>query len=361
MRCRTRGGITNVLKTKVVAAGLALLSTAAAAMDGELKGFGDWQAGCDNIKNCAALSLPREDESSIAYLRLERAAGPDASVKLLLRVLGDWKTLSTPLKLKLDDMDFPVTAQAEQSDTDSGTVSLTLQPAEIAAFLEASRKATKLTITAPEMTAEISLSGSVAAMLWIDEQQGRLDTTSALIRKGKGTNVPAAVAVPVITAKKASGGLSDEEKKSFTAALRQEILKPGSDICDDDEELAAMDDAWLLDGDRRLVGLACSRGAYNVTTGFWTVEGGKASTAKPVAFPEGTGDDTENMLVNAGFDSATGRLEFFSRGRGIGDCGVFGGFAWTGTEFVLTGLSMMGECRGIAPNDWVPLFSSEVK
>jgi hypothetical protein len=57
----------------------------------------------------------------------------------------------------------------------------------------------------------------------------------------------------------------------------------------------------------------------------------------------------------------TGRISYFAKGRGIGDCGVAGGYAWTGSSFVLTELSMMGECRGIGSDDWITLFRSEVK
>ena len=60
-------------------------------------------------------------------------------------------------------------------------------------------------------------------------------------------------------------------------------------------------------------------------------------------------------------DPQTGRIDYFARGRGIGDCGATGGYAWTGTGFALTAFSMMGECKGIGPNDWITLFRSEVK
>ncbi|MBN9271337.1 MAG: hypothetical protein J0J15_14075, partial [Mesorhizobium sp.] len=62
-----------VFGLRSLVAGFALLSKAAMADEGELKSFGDWMAGCDNLKRCAALSRPREyDGDTIAYLRLER-------------------------------------------------------------------------------------------------------------------------------------------------------------------------------------------------------------------------------------------------------------------------------------------------
>lgn len=358
MRRRTGTKITNISKLPALAAGFALLSTA--AMAEEMKEFRDWRAGCDNVMHCAALSLPKEDDSAIAYLRFERSAGADAPAALVLRVLGDWKTPSARVDLKLDGVAFPVSAEAAETEAGSGTLSLTFKPAEVAAFLDAARKATQLTVDAPGMTATVSLSGSVAAMLWIDEQQGRLDTTSALIRKGKGTKVPAALPLPVTTAKAAAGTLSDADKKALTTAMREELTRQGEDLCEDDEVLIDSDEAWPLDGGRHLIGLACSRGAYNLTTAFWLIKGKDVATAKPVHLPHGE-SDTDNTLVNADFDLKSGRMEFFSRGRGIGDCGIIGSFAWTGDAFTRTGFSMMGECRGIAPADWITLYRSAVK
>ena len=347
-----------VFGLRSLVAGFALLSKAAMADEGELKSFGDWMAGCDNLKRCAALSLPREDEGdTIAYLRLERDAGPGAPATLVLRLLGEWKMLSTPVRLQLDGATFPIGGEAVSGSADSEMLSLTFQPAEVAAFITAARKATRLTVTVAGQTASVSLAGSVAAMLWIDDQQGRLDTISALIRGGNGTNIPAAPVPPRVAARRASGTLSEQDGKALAAALRAQLRHGDADLCDDDETLIASDEAWPLDDKRRLVGLACFSGAYNLTTGFWMVEGSDVTTATPVVLAQGEGD-ASNMLTNADFDPTTGQLSFFSKGRGIGDCGATGAYAWTGTAFVQTAYATMDECRGIAPDDWITLYRS---
>lgn len=38
-----------------------------------------------------------------------------------------------------------------------------------------------------------------------------------------------------------------------------------------------------------------------------------------------------------------------------------GGYAWDGKSFVRTELATMGECRGIAPEDWITLYRSAAK
>lgn len=337
-----------------------MLPAFAVAATPEPKGFRDWMAGCDNLKACAALSVPPDGIDTIAYLRLERPAGPEGAAKLVLRLSGEWQKPPVSVELKLDGAAFPAGGKSMPVSAGSDLATVTFQPADIAAFVEAARKATKLSIAAPGVKAEVSLSGAVAALLWIDEQQGRLNTSSALIRKGSAGTVPAAPALPVITARPSSAPLSEKEAKALAAALRKQIKQRDPDQCEDGEMTTKHDTAWRLDGKRSLVSLTCSLGAYNASNAFWIVENGVVAGAKPVEFPW-TDDSEKNTLVNGEFDPKTGRIDYFAKGRGIGDCGALGGYAWTGTSFALTGFSMMGECRGIGSDDWITLFRSEVR
>lgn len=348
------------LSTLLLGAGLVVMPGVALAATPEPKGFRDWMAGCDNLKSCAALSVPSDAVDTTAYLRLERPAGADGAVKLVLRLRGEWQKPPLAVALKLDGAAFPAGGKAMPVTADSDLASVTFQPAEIAAFIEAARKATKLQVTAPGLSAEVSLSGAVAALLWIDEQQGRLNTASALIRKGSATNVPPAPAAPVILAKPASGSLSEKDGKTLAAALRKQIAQRDPDQCEDGEMTTKLDTAWPLDTRRSLVSLTCSLGAYNASNAFWIVENGAVATAKPVNFT--WNDESEkNVLVNGAFDPRTGRIDYFAKGRGIGDCGATGGYAWTGNGFALTSFSMMGECRGVGSDDWIRLFQGEVR
>ena len=339
---------------------LAMPALASAAAP-EPKGFRDWMAGCDNRKSCSALSVPSDGIDTIAYLRLERPAGPEGAARLVLRLRGEWQKPPLSLELKLDGAAFPAGGKPMPASADGDLATVTFQPAEIAAFIEAARKATKLSVAVPGATAEVSLAGTVAALLWIDEQQGRLNTTSALIRKGSGTSVPPAPAAPVITAKPASGSLSEKDGKALAAALRKHLKQRDPDQCEGGDMATQHDEAWPLDGKRSLVSLTCSLGAYNAGNAFWIVENGAVATAKPVNFPQNDDGDAKNVLTNGAFEPKTGHIDYFAKGRGIGDCGAMGGYAWTGAGFVLTGFSMMGECRGIGSDDWITLFRSEVK
>lgn len=342
----------------ILAAGLWLgLASAAAAAD-EPRTFRDWMAGCDNVRTCTAISLPPETAETVAYLRLERPAGPEGDARLLLRLRGDWKKPPAALQLKLDGAPFPAPGAPLPATADGDVVTVTLSAEDTAALIEAARKATKLTVAAPGLSAGVSLAGSVAAMLWIDEQQGRLGSATALIRKGTNAAVPPAPPLPVVTAAPAPPLLDVKAAKQQAERLRALLKKRNPDSCEDDA--ADGDGAWSLGDGRILVALACSRGAYNLSSSFFVMPENEPARAQPLRFADGEGGGG-NELTNAGFDPRTGHLGFFAKGRGIGDCGVSGGYAWNGREFVRTELAMMGECRGIAAEDWITLYRSKGK
>lgn len=356
MRRNAGNSFPDSLRSAALGAGLALLPALTLAAAPEPKSFRDWMAGCDNVKTCTALSLPAEAADPIAYLRLERPAGPDGTASLVLRLRGDWKTPPRTVQLKLDGAAFPANGKPLPISADSDLATLTFSGEDMTALIEAARRATKLTVAAPGLTGSVSLAGSVAAMLWIDEQQGRLGTTTALVRKGTSTAVPSAPPLPVIAAVPAPPMLDMKAGKQQAAGLRAELKKKDPDSCEDDTALIEQDEAWELGNKRVLVALACSRGAYNLSSSFFIMPENKPAKASPLSFADGGND-----LTNASFDPRTGHVSFFDKGRGIGDCGATGGYAWTGSAFVRTEFSMMGECRGISSEDWITLYRSKGK
>jgi hypothetical protein len=365
MRRRNAGG--SVMKRAVcrLAAAMAMalsLPGPAAAADPSSKTFRDWIAGCDNLKSCTAMSLPAEIDEHIAFIRFERAAGLNVVPKLVIRVRAEKLAAPLAAELDLDGTPFPAPGRklpATIAYDENAAIGLSAADSE--ALIAATRKATKLTVTIAGKSLDLSLSGSVAALLWIDEQQGRLGTTSALIRKGPGETSPAAPALPVIVAKgTAAPAIPDKSAKALTTALRKQLKRLDPDLCEDAPADVDTDAVWPLAGGARLVGLFCSRGAYNVSTGFWIVQGTDVAKARKALFSQFDGKP-DNMLVNADYDPASGQVSFYNKGRGIGDCGASGNYAWTGSGFAMTAFSEMGECKGITADDWITLFRSEVK
>jgi hypothetical protein len=325
------------------------------------KTFRDWIAGCDNLKSCTAMSLPGEIADDIVFLKLERGAGPDGLPRISVKIRAEKLPSPLAITLEMDGAPFPAPGRRwPTTSVDDQIAEITLSAGDAEALIAAARKATKLTVAIPGKLLDVSLAGSVAALLWIDEQQARLGTTSALIRRGPATAVPAAPALPVITAKgTAAPAIPEKSARAMSTALRRHLKRLDPDLCEDAPEDVA-DAVWPLAGGARLIGLFCSRGAYNVSTGFWIVPGTDASKARKALFPQFDGKN-DNMLVNADYDPASGQVSFYNKGRGIGDCGASGNYAWTGSAFAMTAFQAMDECKGISGDDWITLFRSEVK
>ncbi|MDP3406902.1 DUF1176 domain-containing protein [Bosea sp. (in: a-proteobacteria)] len=346
------------VEASVIACALMLgLTVSAQAQMGEMKTFRDWIAGCDNTRNCTALSLPRETDDEVAFLRLDRAAGPDSAPTLALKLRTQKLKPRFDIELVLDGAAFPATGRRLPATSINGEVAeIVIAPAEAEALIAAARKATVLTARVDARSFTISLAGSVASMLWIDERQGRLNTPTALIRKGTAGTAPSAPALPVIASKPASGqALASIQAAALVKAMRTELNRREPNSCEEISD--GSDGAFPLDDSTRLVVVACSRGAYNVNSQFWLVTGRDVAKAKPAAF-EGSGNSPANELVNADFDPETGQVSFYAKGRGIGDCGASGSYGWNGTRFVMLGFIAMSECRLIPGDDWITLFRS---
>lgn len=349
-----------VLATIAALATTTLLSATADAQS-DSKTFRDWIAGCDNLKSCTALSLPEDGADPVGFLKLERPGGGTGAIALSLKLTGEKLKAPQSVRLSLDGAPFPAagrTMPATIEDAETARVSFT--DADTAALIAAARKATKFSAAMAGKSYTISLVGSVAALLWVDEQQGRLGTVTALIRKGDAaaSTVPQPPALPVITTKTTASPLDEKAAKALGTALRKHLKTTAPDACEDNDAAASSpDQVWPLDATQKLVGLYCGSGAYNVITGYWTVSGNAVASARKTAFPR----QDDNMLINSDYDPKTGQIGFFAKGRGIGDCGSSGNYAWTGSSFVMTAFATMGECRSLPPDDWLTLYRSEVR
>ncbi|MDP3256359.1 MAG: DUF1176 domain-containing protein [Bosea sp. (in: a-proteobacteria)] len=339
------------------------LATPVQAQIGPIKTFRDWVAGCDNTKTCTALSLPAETDDEIAFLRLDRPAGPEGAPTLALKLRGQKLKKSFAIALALDGTPFPGAGQPLQGTSVDGEVAeITLPAATAEALIAAARNATTLTAQIEAASFKVSLAGAVAAMLWIDERQGRLNTPGALIRKGTTGTAPAAPDLPVIVSRPASGkALSKAEAATLVKAMRAEVNRREPDSCEDmPDGFTDSDGAWALGDALRLVAIACSRGAYNVASQFWLVGGRNVARARPAPF-QGAGGSPANELINADFDPKTGHVSFYAKARGIGDCGRSGAYGWDGKGFAVLRMSEMSECRLIPGDDWITLFRSAEK
>ncbi|MBB3911440.1 DUF1176 domain-containing protein [Sphingomonas desiccabilis] len=296
---------------------------------GETRTFRDWVAGCDNGLACRAVALAPDDEIQPALmLTLDRAAGPGAVPTL--QFIGQEERLP-PLTISVDG-----TQLAKGGTAANGAVQFEGSDAErIASALGNGRRLT-VTGSGGETIGAASLSGAAAALRWIDERQGRAGTSGALVARGNKADAAPAPALPVIRAAQARGeaALLDPAR---VAAMKREAG------CETDRDLGRPQTKPL--GDRTLVLLPCSSGAYNLMMAVFTVRDGKHTPAQFDA-PSGMSEDGSPIqnVVDGSFENEV--LTSFARGRGLGDCGIRQEFVWDGSRFRLSRQEEMPECRG---------------
>jgi len=333
--------------------------------------FKDWEVGCDNTRACKAVGMSSSDGGSSGYLTLTRGGRPDDKPQASFWFNANYADSSVKdkdFRLTVDDkpvsgIDHEIRFAGGGSDD---LFEVKLSPEEIAALIQAFRNGTELKLTAADGTvgADVSLNGSMASLLYMDDKQHRIGTVTALARPGSqpADAVPVPPAAPEVTV--ATAGENAKANEAFLQAIWRKLKKDKDDSCvnadpDDSQSKAADGEVDALDANHTLVTINCSGGgAYNMDSEFFVVAGADVARARLVSFPtlaeEGSKKPPEpaTSLVNAGYDAKEGTIGYFAKGRGIGDCGDSGTYAWNGKAFVLVGTSSMGQCKGVGSDDW---------
>lgn len=326
----------------------------AATIQPEQRRFRDWLAACDNIGACHAFAPAVENTG---WVRITMAAGPDAAPEVLVGFWPENGAFEGPMTARVDGAVFEA-----RIDRDPDAPSYAAIPAERArALITAMAQGSSMSLNAGSESVTISLSGSAASLLWIDERQGRLGTTTALIRKGDrpASTVPAARQAPRIVAAPAAAqsGYGDSRQTLPPALAALPAVARCRDETDFNPEAQKAITSARLDADTVLWGVPCGLGAYNFSHAYFTARP-DGSGPRPVAFPTTRGEP-ETELVNAAYDPATRVLSAFNKGRGLGDCGEAESWTWTATGFVLSAASEMPECWGVPSQFWLASWVSQ--
>jgi len=344
-------------------------SAAGPAVKPQTRTFRDWQAVCDNGGRCVAYS-----GAATGWIRIALDAGPTAAPSVMVGLWPeDGGALSGPLTVMID---------GKRHETASGpaeTGSATIAPdgtRRLIADLAAGRT---LALSADGETADLPISGVSAALLWIDERQGRLDTSTALVRRGlrPASTVPAAPALPLVAAAPAvsqagfENALNPLADDDATPVAIPPPLQAVADVrqCQTDTAfnpyLQKAVTAARLNASTELWGIPCDSGAYNVTYAYFLTGAGGADP-RPARFPAlddaappAEAEAEPDRLINAAYDPETRTLSAFAKSRGLGDCGVLQTWTWTGQAFVLSGERRMDECWGMVSDFWPTIWRTQ--
>lgn len=340
--------------TQPAASGATATAAAAPVLQtrSETRQFKDWSATCSNDGTCWAFGFA--PDFAAGWVRIELPPGPDANPEV---AFGYWPDsdapASTAVGLDIDGRTFAA-ALDEAPQTPVGRIGSD----DAGPVIDAIAQGRSMTIKGVTAQAA-SLNGAAAALLWIDEKQGRLGTTTALIRRGDrpASTVPVAPplpTVPVAPRVEQSGFGGNDQTLPTSLRNRSEVGD-----CLKESKISGIGDAVTsarLDARTVLWGVTCGSGAYNVTH-HWYLTGPDGREPRPVALVGTAGPGAnpvmaDNTTVNGAYDPETRTLSAFAKGRGIGDCGALQTWAWTGDRFALTRESSMGNCAGVPADLW---------
>jgi uncharacterized protein DUF1176 len=318
--------------------GLFILAAAAASAD-EFPTFKDWVAGCDNGRSCMGVGQFNSSNFDLASVVLERGPRPGDVPKIWFRSEG-----GPVVDLQADGKRLGVKVTADADD-----YAITVDPASVPVVVEALKSARSLIPVRGDgqPSFPLSISGASAAMRWIDEQQKRVGTVTALVATGAApaSTVPPPPPLPVVPQAVPSGPLGKPLTKEQIAAIQEEHADCTDDDLDDKVAYGRLDSRTTL----AIVTAVCGSGAYN----YYGIpmllrDDGTREIADLDKEEEG------DVTMNLSWDDKTHVLSSYFKGRGLGDCGGSTEWVWDGTRFRVILEKAMGECLGAIA--WIPYY-----
>lgn len=327
------------------------------------KTFNAWQVSCNNLNACEARNIL--DHRGLV-LKISRSAGKTGKSRITLEygreesVSAETKPIVNALRidgrtLKFNPREWEV--EATQITTGNRLV--------VDDFIRTISEAVKIQLVQGGLPTNekptVDLRGLKAALLLIDEQQSRIDTRSAWVRKGlkAADNVPDAPAAPRISADyTVPVALTENEKNAITQQVATQIDTSDCSLEAAEQQLRL----YPLDNHQALALIACERGAYNqydlayVISRSAPYKADILDLAMPFALEGNANIGPE--LINVGYDARYGIFSTYAKGRGIGDCGTATRWQFDGQQFQLVRYAEEHQCDGYSFGDeeWPTLW-----
>jgi hypothetical protein len=340
-------------------AGTLLAAPTQAVPTGLYFSHGDWELACDNTGTCRAAGYHGDDKTLAVSVLLTRKAGPGQAVT------GEMATGEYGENKELNDLPkkFRLTLRINgknlgQFAGENKSAVAKLSAPQVSALLAAAVGSGSIEWQSGATHWELSGKGATAVLLKMDEFQGRIGTSGALVKKGaRGEDavLPASLP-PVVQAAPLPKALAGDAQwlKKHEPALRQALKRSlkKDDNCDylteanDEPKEITLS---RLSAGKLLVSTACWRAAYNDGGGYWVID--DSANFNPV------------LVTTDGSDYTDGRISASHKGRGLGDCWGHESWVWDGKQFVHTEVSSTGMCKLMAPGGvWsLPTLVTEVK
>jgi hypothetical protein len=380
------------------AGGLLIAGLVPPALADTTRVLGDWTASCwTDQQRCAAETDAYERTGRRPYgvaLSLSRRDGAKTGWEIGFRLRDAAPAPGALLTLTIDDGGtFRFGAGAYELTRSGRFVELT-DGNEVARLLPALRAGGRVTVAFTgaelgETEAAFSLRGFAAALSWLDRLQDRVGSSD---RIAAVQTVPAAepdipAAEPDIPA--AEPGMAPERlvqepgmvpdrpaqeaegpgqiPPGEAAAVPAEILALhlAKSECEPleggllDSRLAS---AAALSDNKMLYVIPCFAGAYNIAYRLYVVRNDDVATMRALYFANYSkslgwyGSDT---LINVSYETETGILRAFGKGRGLGDCGNAAVYRWMDFDFKMLEYRAWDRCNGSRPPErWPVIYRS---
>lgn len=336
---------TSFLAYFILLAGLTTAQLSAEQVGGLRFEHLDWELACDNTRTCRAAGYQQESSRSTASILITRKAGanelPSARAKL-----GYYEPES---RLEMLPAQFRFTLRIDSDSLgelifSKEDMEADLSPAQVSKLLSSLTRSSVIALQRDDLVFEISDRGAAAVLLKMDEFQGRVDTPTAIVRKGSKpkSRVYSALSPPVVYAPRF---IPSRPKDSLIFSSRRSKLDLQNELKSTVQSTDCMDvydfevftkfiDWQRINEQKLLLSSRCYLGAYNATVGFWVIND------RPPYAP---------VLVTTDGSHSEGSHIFSShKSRGLGDCWSSDRWTWNGKAFVVTGLQTTGMCRYVA-------------
>jgi hypothetical protein len=324
--------------------------TVSATAFGEGKNVRDWTAECAESLTCIAETTGSGGLAmgKAGYrLQIGRHNGEDTAwyIQFIMKNVPQPKDTMT---VSVDGQALPEMSESYDylKDADDETFGIagpqTLKPF----FAQLKKgKVVKLSFKSPdgsEHKETFSLSGIVATMLWIDEQQKRVGNSER-------------VDIPTGVAGEAEFKASDD----IIAKIKARADVECGPLMEGEERQI---NSYYMPGAKKLHVSSCFSGPYNFGSLFFVQPLDDLELLSFADYSEEYGWMGTNQLINAQFDPNSGWLVSFNKGRGIGDCGSAGRWVWRQYAFQLREFSSWDDCdNGRESENWPIVFKYKDK
>ncbi|KAB8309568.1 DUF1176 domain-containing protein [Erwinia endophytica] len=323
--------------------------------------FSDWQISCNNQNYCVARNIPGNNG---LVMTVSRHAGSDDRPSLRLdygnAYTGELSGAALEDNLLLDGQQLKL--ELQHWDVQPHHL-MTIDTHSIDAFFAQVMDANHIQLQY-RPTATISLQGLKAALSLMDDIQGRVNNMSAWIKRGDriASEVPPEPSVPDVIPSSSPTptlALTHDEMAGLTDFG---IWRVNTNECPLEPARRKVT-VWPLSDEKALLLVNCEMGAYNVIDLAFEVTRTQPYVAKGITLklpfvPPGRGKK-QIELINANYDPDKEVLRTFSKGRGLGDCGVTTRWQYHEHKFELVEYAQEQTCDAWhGRDDWPTLWVS---